>query len=93
MDTRKGKTLHYVSKDGVKFTTWKYSTCEYCFYLDKKTDIVKTLLLSDSERIQGFFYKGYQFIYKLVYVGYKIENGKRLKMYQLKQMAFYPEVR
>lgn len=111
MDTRKGKTLRYVSKDGVKFTTWKYSTCEYCFYLDKKTDIVKTLLLSDSERIQGFFYKGYfvknilkpqkqkflpgnfyQFIYKLVYVGYKIENGKRLKMYQLKQMAFYPEV-
>lgn len=112
MDTRKGKTLHYVSKDGVKFTTWKYSACEYCFYLDKKTDIVKTLLLSDSERMQGFFYKGYfvknilkpqkqkflpgnfyQFIYKLVYVGYKMENGKRLKMYQLKQMAFYPEVR
>lgn len=112
MDTRKGKTLHYVSKDGVRFTTWKYGTCEHCFYLDKKTDIVKTLLLSDSDRIQGFFYKGYfvknilkpqkqkflpgnfyQFIYKLVYVGYKIENGKRLKMYQLKQMAFYPEVR
>lgn len=107
-----GKTLRYVSKDGIKFTTWKYSACGYCFYLDKKTDIVKTLLLSDSERIQGFFYKGYfvknilkpqkqkflpgnfyQFIYKLVYVGYKIENGKRLKMYQLKQMAFYQEVR
>lgn len=112
MNTRKGKTLRYISKDGVKFTTWKYSACEYCFYLDKKTDIVKTLLLSDSERIQGFFYKGYfvknilkpqkqkflpgnfyQFIYKLVYVGYKMENGERLKMYQLKQMAFYPEVR
>lgn len=108
MESRK---LRYVTKDGVKFVTWKYSTCEYCFYLDKKTDIVKTLLLSDSERIQGFFYKGYfvknilkpqkqkflpgnfyQFIHKLIYVGYKIENGKRLKMYQLKQMAFYPEV-
>lgn len=107
-----GKTLRYVSKDGIKFTTWKYSACGYCFYLDKKTDIAKTLLLSNSDRMQGFFYKGYfvknilkpqkqkflpgnfyQFIYKLVYVGYKIENGKRLKMYQLKQMAFYPEVR
>ena len=48
MESRK---LRYVTKDGVKFTTWKYSTCEYCFYLDKKTDIVKTLLLSDPERI------------------------------------------
>ena len=111
MDTRKGKTLHYVSKDGVKFTTWKYSTCEYCFYLDKKTDIVKVLLLNDSRKLQGFFCRGYfvknilkknkkkflpgnfyQFLYKLVYVGYKIENGEKLKMYQLKEVAFFESV-
>lgn len=110
---RKGKNrMKYCTKDNVKFVTWKYNAGVPCFYLNKSVDIVNVLLLNDSERIQGFFYKGYfvknilkpqkqkflpgnfyQFIYKLVYVGYKIENGKRLKMYQLKQMAFYPEVR
>lgn len=52
---------------------------------------VKNILKKNKKKfLPGNFY---QFIYKLVYVGYKIENGKRLKMYQLKQMAFYPEVR
>lgn len=109
----KGKSrMKYYTKDNVKFVTWKYDAGIPCFYLNKSVNIVKVLLLSDSDRMQGFFYKGYfvknilkpqkqkflpgnfyQFIYKLIYVGYKIENGKRLKMYQLKQMAFYPEVR
>lgn len=103
--------IKYHTGDNVKFTTWKYNAGVPCFYLNKSVDIVRVLLLTDSNRVQGFFTKGYfvknilkrnkqkflpgnfhQLLYKLVYVGYKMERGKRIKMYQLKQMAYFASV-
>ena len=51
---------------------------------------VKNILKKNKKKfLPGNFY---QFLYKLVYVGYKIENGERLKMYQLKEVAYFESV-
>ena len=51
---------------------------------------VKNILKKNKKKfLPGNFY---QFLYKLVYVGYKIENGEKLKMYQLKEVAFFESV-
>lgn len=107
MNRTKQKRKYYDKGNG-KFVTWKYESGQPCFCIGKKTDIVGALLLDDSRKLQGFFYKGYfvknvlkprkqkflqgnyfQFIYKMVYVGYKIADGERMKLYQLKQVARY----
>lgn len=51
---------------------------------------VKNILKKNKKKfLPGNFY---QFLYKLVYIGYKIENGERLKMYQLKEIAYFESV-
>lgn len=51
---------------------------------------VKNILKKNKKKfLPGNFY---QFLYKLIYVGYKIENGERLKMYQLKEIVYFESV-